>query len=76
VTFLQSAARFLARHPRWMLAMAFMYLLSPIDLVPEALLGPFGYLDDLIVLLIPHIIKEYARRSVPPEEDVYDTTTE
>lgn len=26
--------------------LAIIYLLSPIDLIPEALLGPFGLLDD------------------------------
>ncbi|MFN3630927.1 MAG: YkvA family protein [Casimicrobiaceae bacterium] len=30
--------------------LAVFYLLSPLDLLPEALLGPLGWLDDLGVL--------------------------
>jgi uncharacterized membrane protein YkvA (DUF1232 family) len=74
-TLVQRIARFLAQHPRWMLALAFIYLLSPVDLVPEVLLGPFGYLDDVIVLLLPHIIRSYVRRQDESPE-VYDTTAE
>jgi len=29
------------------LALAITYFISPIDLIPEALLGPVGYLDDI-----------------------------
>jgi uncharacterized membrane protein YkvA (DUF1232 family) len=28
------------------------YLISPIDVLPEAVLGPFGLPDDLIVIII------------------------
>jgi len=28
-----------------------LYVISPIDLIPEALLGPLGLFDDLIVVL-------------------------
>ncbi len=31
------------------LALAIAYFISPIDLMPEAILGPIGYLDDLAV---------------------------
>ena len=30
---------------------AILYLLSPIDLFPEIILGPFGYLDDVLVVV-------------------------
>jgi RING finger protein 170 len=30
----------------------FLYFISPIDIIPEAILGIFGYLDDLIFILI------------------------
>ena len=33
------------------LLLAGLYLLSPIDLVPEILLGPFGLVDDLGALI-------------------------
>ncbi len=34
------------------LALCVLYVLSPVDLVPEALLGPFGLADDAIVVLM------------------------
>jgi hypothetical protein len=74
---LDSVARFLARHPRWMVAGAIVYFLSPVDLVPEALVGPVGYLDDLIVMVLPMVIMEYVRRRRPrPGGEVIDTTAE
>lgn len=30
---------------------SWLYILSPIDLLPEAVFGPLGYLDDLLILL-------------------------
>jgi RING finger protein 170 len=30
----------------------FLYLLSPLDLLPESVFGFFGYLDDVLVLVI------------------------
>jgi len=35
-----------------MLICMVMYLLSPFDLLPEAVLGVFGLLDDLMIFLI------------------------
>lgn len=35
-----------------MLLLMIMYLLSPFDLLPEAALGVFGLIDDLMFLLI------------------------
>ena len=60
--FLKRAARYLAKHPKWMVAGAIVYFISPFDLVPEALVGPLGYLDDAVVLLLPYLILEYAKR--------------
>jgi uncharacterized membrane protein YkvA (DUF1232 family) len=37
---------------RFLLVSAFAYILSPIDLIPEAVFGVFGILDDLIFLLM------------------------
>jgi uncharacterized membrane protein YkvA (DUF1232 family) len=34
-------------HEKAKLILAIAYFISPIDLLPEALLGPLGYLDDL-----------------------------
>lgn len=34
------------------LMLAFIYIASPIDFLPEGLLGIFGLLDDIILMLI------------------------
>jgi RING finger protein 170 len=34
-----------------MILMAFSYLFSPLDFIPEALFGLFGLIDDLLVLV-------------------------
>lgn len=36
----------------WRLAGAFLYTVLPVDLMPEALLGPFGLLDDVFTWLL------------------------
>lgn len=33
------------------LGVAVLYVISPIDLLPEAVLGPFGFIDDILVVL-------------------------
>eukprot|EP01137_Pigoraptor_chileana_P031064 Opistho-2@18359 len=40
------------------------YMLSPLDLIPEALLGAIGFIDDLIILLIILIYMSVLYRSV------------
>jgi uncharacterized membrane protein YkvA (DUF1232 family) len=80
-TAVRSIARFLARHPKVMFAAAILYLLSPVDLAPEILMGPIGFADDLFVLLLPFLIREFVRQldgssPQPPQDDHYDTTAE
>ena len=51
--------------------LAIVYVLSPVDLVPELLLGLLGALDDVAILVLginmliwlspPHVIEEYLR---------------
>jgi len=41
-----------------------LYLLSPLDLLPEAVMGLFGLFDDLLVLLIVLIYCLVAYRQV------------
>lgn len=48
---------------------AIAYFISPLDLIPEALLGPFGFADDIVLAAIvlnglmnktdPEIVKQY-----------------
>jgi uncharacterized membrane protein YkvA (DUF1232 family) len=50
--------------------LAFLYILSPIDLIPEAALGPLGVFDDIGILLLGmesfirlaprHVVQEYS----------------
>lgn len=38
------------------MALCVLYIVSPVDLLPEAVLGPFGLIDDFVaglVLLVP-----------------------
>lgn len=36
----------------FMFLISFMYFLSPLDIIPEALFGLFGYLDDIMVFVV------------------------
>jgi len=44
--------KFIKKH--WLLILSLIYILSPIDFIPEAFLGPLGLIDDLglVVFLI------------------------
>jgi uncharacterized membrane protein YkvA (DUF1232 family) len=61
--------RRLRRHPavprrvRWMVVFALVWVISPIDLVPE-FLPVIGPLDDLVVVAL---VLRYAARRIPPE---------
>lgn len=45
---------------------AVAYFISPIDIIPEALVGPFGYTDDIIiaVMVLHKIINETSEEAV------------
>ena len=60
------------RTPRWakigLTALAIIYALSPADLVPEAVLGPFGLLDDAVIVpLLLWLVTRFAPASVRRE---------
>ena len=47
--------RDLVRNPKyrwWVIGASLVYLLSPIDLLPEALLGPLGLVDDMVIITV------------------------
>ncbi len=48
-----------------------IYILSPIDLAPEALLGPFGLADDLVVFMYAIRRFKSALRKDPPPMPVH-----
>ena len=60
------------------LAGAIAYFVSPIDLMPEALLGPLGYLDDIALAayvlsgMINHTDPEILRRHWAGDTDILD----
>ena len=57
---------------------AIAYFISPIDLLPEAFLGPFGFADDIIVAalvlhgLINNTSPDVVERHWPGDDNVLD----
>jgi uncharacterized membrane protein YkvA (DUF1232 family) len=73
-------ARFFVRHPKAFFVGVLLYCVSPIDLVPEIILGPLGFLDDFLIIFLPVFLREAiseARKELAgarPGKDYYDTT--
>ncbi len=47
--------RDMVRNPKyrwWVVGASLVYLLSPIDLLPEVLMGPFGLVDDMVIVTV------------------------
>jgi uncharacterized membrane protein YkvA (DUF1232 family) len=51
-------------HLKVILILALVYIISPLDLIPDSLLPFFGYLDDLIILIAA---LRYFLKNSPPE---------
>lgn len=41
----------------WLLILSLIYILSPIDFIPEVLLGPIGIVDDLTLVVFLLVVK-------------------
>lgn len=60
------------------LAGAIAYFISPIDLIPEAIVGPIGYVDDIALTahvlhsIVNHTDPEVLRRHWAGEDDVLE----
>jgi uncharacterized membrane protein YkvA (DUF1232 family) len=52
------------RLPRYLVLLAALYLLSPVDLVPEILTPVFGFLDDLLLMWLS--LRWLVRSGEPP----------
>jgi uncharacterized membrane protein YkvA (DUF1232 family) len=58
------------------LASAIVYFISPIDLIPEALMGPLGYADDIVVAawvlndMVNRVDQDIIKKHWAGEEDV------
>lgn len=64
------------RLPRYLVLLAAIYLLSPVDLVPELLTPIFGYLDDLVLLWLSvrWLIRSGSPDPEPPTARVVDSS--
>jgi uncharacterized membrane protein YkvA (DUF1232 family) len=55
------------------MAAAFVYLISPVDVLPEAVLGPIGLIDDVGVMgavgIFVYRLIQARRGAVPPIQD-------
>ena len=48
----------------YVLVVLLLYLLSPFDILPESVLGLFGYLDDFVLILIAMVYISYLYRAL------------
>jgi uncharacterized membrane protein YkvA (DUF1232 family) len=68
----------LPRRSRLLIGGALAYFISPFDLLPEAILGPVGYLDDLVVAVavlsqvLRGDLEPYARKHWTGRQDLQD----
>ena len=64
--FKERIAQFLDRHPILLTVVVLVYIVSPVDVIPEALAGPIGYLDDVLVVLASMYLRRlgHKRRSM------------
>ncbi|WKZ30487.1 MAG: DUF1232 domain-containing protein [Candidatus Dojkabacteria bacterium] len=53
----------------WMLVAAIIYLLLPIDIIPESLFGPLGLTDDISLLVIELIRRFFVSRKENSNEN-------
>ena len=62
------------RLPRYLVLLAAVYLLSPVDLIPEVLTPVFGFLDDLVFLWLSlrWLIRSGSPTPPPPTARVVD----
>jgi uncharacterized membrane protein YkvA (DUF1232 family) len=66
------------RFPKLLALLGVGYVLSPIDLLPSLLLGPLGFVDDLLVLsaafsrLLNHVHPDVVRSAWPGQGDALE----
>jgi membrane-associated phospholipid phosphatase len=71
--FLRPIADFLVARPKLMWGLVIFYLISPIDVIPEALLPFIGWMDDLAVIILPFLLRRN-QSSKPKPDNHIDTT--
>jgi uncharacterized membrane protein YkvA (DUF1232 family) len=64
------------RLPKYLVLLAVVYLVSPVDFVPEILTPIFGYLDDAVLLWLSFrwLVKSGREAAPPPGARVVETT--
>ena len=64
------------RLPRYLVLLALVYLLSPVDFVPEILNPVFGYLDDAVLLWLSFrwLVRSGKDVEAPPGARVVEPT--
>ena len=77
--FLQrSLAQWVVDHPKVFIALIAIYVISPLDLLPEGILGPAGYIDDILMVAGAIWLQKWSQRvsgaSRAPTRDVIETT--
>jgi uncharacterized membrane protein YkvA (DUF1232 family) len=50
--------------PKFVFGLALVYVISPIDLIPDFIFPPLGYSDDLVLLIVAG---RYLLHKTPPE---------
>ena len=53
---------FLTERPKLLFIVAIVYFVCPIDLFPEAIVGPMGYLDDVMFLALGAVVWRYFKK--------------
>lgn len=43
----------------WLLILSLIYIISPIDFIPELFLGPLGLIDDMGLIIVLLIVAAY-----------------
>ena len=59
---MKSLALFLSRHPALYFAILLLYVFSPFDIVPEALTGVVGFIDDILLVAAGILLRRYGQR--------------
>lgn len=68
---------FFGRHPLLFWTLVIVYILVPIDIVPEAFSGMLGAVDDALVVIAAFILgRRLKEKHAPKKVDVIDTTAE
>ncbi len=55
-------ATFFERYPKTFLFLVIFYMVWPYDFLPEGIVGPIGYLDDILAALLPVLLYQSLKK--------------